>query len=300
MRLFYLENETGSRKPLNYEAGIFLSNPDGLGFEFGGTFADIGNGFFKNAIKKYPQKVFSANLLFFGEPYKLYREFVDWCLQSEKLFLVYNPFDDEYYIDIEIESFSKKEINRLGYLDVQMRFKYLTPWYSYKNLEVESISEETYSYIQLSPTGEVGTGSTLDGPTDVLNPGISTKFSVLVRANGHFDSGFKFEYHGAANHPVFILEDASTHEEIGRCLIKYDFPDGSKIEYSTQYSDSHVESTNMLGESINLLPYLDLSNDPFFRIPVKKNSEGYIIKVQDDGAVNGILKCAVYDYYRSV
>ena len=31
MRKFYLENEIGSRLPLNGEEGIFLSNPAGLG-----------------------------------------------------------------------------------------------------------------------------------------------------------------------------------------------------------------------------------------------------------------------------
>ena len=301
MRLFYLENETGSRTPLNNETGIFLSNPEGLGIEYGGTFADIDNGFFKYASKKYVQKTFSSTLNFMIDPYRLYREFIDWLSISEKLKLVYSPKGTEYYSDVEIVSIDKKEINRLSYLACEFKLKYLTPWYSSSDRVAESISED-HSFIKLSPgydisQGQSGNGSVLDGPTDVLASGFGERYSLQLTANGHFPSGFKFEYVGAANYPVFILEDFNTGEELGRCSILKNFVDGSVIEFSTAYQDSYIKGKDVLGNEVNLISYVDLSTDPFFRIPLDKDCK---FTIRDDGALNGTLKCTIYDYYRSV
>lgn len=298
MRWFYLENETGSRKELNNEAGIFLSNPEGLGIEFGGTFADIDNGFFKYAAKKYVQKTFSGTLCFFGNPYQLYREFINWCTQSEKIMLVYSPNGEEYYSDIEIVSIDKKEINRYGYLESEVKLKYLTPWYSPTNHEVNSISEDSSFFVLSADSGNAGSKFVPNPPPgDVLASGFGERFSLQLSSIGHFPAGFKFEYTGAANHPVFILEDVLTGEEIGRCSILKNFVDGSIIEFSTIYHDSYIKERDILGNENSLIGYVDLSTDPFFRIPVGKECK---FTIQDDGALNGALKCTIYDYYRSV
>lgn len=302
MRLFHLENETGDRLSLNNETGIFLSNPEGLGIDYGGTFADIDNGFFKYAAKKYVQKSFSATLNFMVDPYELYRQFIDWCMASNQISLVYNPHGTEYYVDVEIESIDKREINKLGYLATDVKFKILTPWYLPTNQVINSISED-HSYIKLSPDydisqGESGNGSTLDGPTDVLASGFAERFSIeLGSSTGHFPSGFLFTYTGAAYYPVFILEDLNTGEEIGRCAILNNFANGSIIEFSTKYQDSYVKGKDVLGNEVNLINYVDISTDPFFRIPIGTECK---FKVQDDGAINGTLKCVIYDYFRSV
>lgn len=301
MRLFHLENETGNRLSLNNETGIFLSNPEGLGIEYGGTFADIDNGFFKYAAKKYTQKTFSATLNFMVDPYGLYRTFIDWCMASEHIKLVYNPHGIEYFIDVEIASIDKKEMNRLGYMTSEVKFKYLTPWYLPTNREVNSISED-HSFIKLSPDydisqGQTGNGSILDGPTDVLASGFGDRYSLQLTTDGQFSSGFKFEYVGAANYPVFILEDFNTGEELGRCSILKNFVDGSRIEFSTAYQDSYIVGTDVLGNNEDLISYVDLSTDPFFRIPVGRECK---FTIRDDGALNGVLKCTIYDYYRSV
>ncbi len=100
---FYIENEIGSRLPLNGEQGIFLSNPAGLGLTMPSAFADIHNGFFRELSKdSEPQSTITGDLVFIGDnAYADYRSFVDWCSGSESLRLIYKPYGStEFYRDI--------------------------------------------------------------------------------------------------------------------------------------------------------------------------------------------------------
>ena len=89
MRKFYIENEIGSRLPLNGEQGIFLSNPAGLGLTLPANYADIHKGFFRDISgESEPQITITGDLVFIGEnAYADYRSFVDWCSASESLHL---------------------------------------------------------------------------------------------------------------------------------------------------------------------------------------------------------------------
>ena len=105
MRKFYLENEIGSRLPLNGEKGIFLSNPAGLGMTMPSDFADIHYGFFREVSKNTePQSTVTCDLVFIGEEaYADYRSFVDWCSGSASLHLIYKPYGNtEFYRDVYI------------------------------------------------------------------------------------------------------------------------------------------------------------------------------------------------------
>ena len=112
MRKFYLENEIGSRLPLNGEEGIFLSNPAGLGMTMPSDFADIHNGFFREVSKdSEPQSTVTGDLVFIGEnAYADYRSFVDWCSGSESLHLIYKPYGTiEFYRDVYIRVYLKTQ-----------------------------------------------------------------------------------------------------------------------------------------------------------------------------------------------
>lgn len=94
MRKFYIENEIGSRLPLNGEEGIFLSNPAGLGMTMPSDFADIHNGFFREISKdSEPQSTVTGDLVFIGDnAYADYRSFVDWCSGSESGYVLKYPY----------------------------------------------------------------------------------------------------------------------------------------------------------------------------------------------------------------
>lgn len=307
MRLFYLQNEAGKRQALNYETGIFLTNPEGLGLEFSGTFADLDHGFFKYVSKKYNQKSFGATLNFFNDPYRRYHDFVKWCMASEKLYLVYNPFGTEFFIPIEIESFDKKELNKLGYLEVPIKLKYLTPWQTFNNKVVSSMDKDTNPFrfgdsceaSQLPDPLAYNKGSKLDGP-DRLESGYGVRYSVEVSSNGQFPAAIVLEYNGKANHPVIMLEEMQVDghfEETARCSILKDFETDSNIVFSTEYENSYIATKNILGKEESLLSYVDISTDPFFRIPIGKECR---IRIADDNALDGEITCVIHDYYRSV
>ena len=132
MRKFYIENEIGSRLPLNGEQGIFLSNPAGLGMTMPSDFADIHNGFFREISKNTePQSTITGDLVFIGEnAYADYRSFVDWCSCSASLHLIYKPYGNtEFYRDVYISYLTKTELTDTRWLTVPASFACLSPWY---------------------------------------------------------------------------------------------------------------------------------------------------------------------------
>lgn len=90
MRQFSLINETGEKYDLNGANGIYLFNPEGLGFEFEAETTSPADGFFKANAKKEVQGEINASLIFMpysgdvyevmhnirwdGKPYTLYDE----------------------------------------------------------------------------------------------------------------------------------------------------------------------------------------------------------------------------------
>ena len=134
MRLFWLENGSGERKPLNGEEGIFLENPTGLGLESGDAYAGTGDGFFvrtKTAADK--QLPIGGDLIFLKpRPYALYTAFMDWVLRSQELTLVYQPATQDYRRRVTLSAADKGEKARTGVLTVPVKLLPLTPWYTQK------------------------------------------------------------------------------------------------------------------------------------------------------------------------
>ena len=180
MRKFYLENEIGSRLPLNGEEGIFLSNPAGLGMTMPSDFADIHNGFFREVSKdSEPQSTVTGDLVFIGEnAYADYRSFVDWCSGSESLHLIYKPYGTiEFYRDVYISYLTKTELTDTRWLTVPASFVCLSPWYraapTSMSMSTESgyVLKYPYSYTKdliysSSSAGSMAASTSLSVPTD--------------------------------------------------------------------------------------------------------------------------------------
>lgn len=288
MRLFYLQNESGIRIPLNNETGIFLTEPEGLGLEFGDTFADIGEGFFRMVSKKHTQKVISAKLNFTKDCYLSYNNFTNWCVQAKQLYFIYKPSLTEYYIHVEIESFEKTEINKFGYLSCALKLKYLSPWYIPFPTSFSTIGLGNRAFRW--NVSRFGNGDMLSGMA-------GESYSVEIQPGGHLPGAIKLKYVGRASNPSFTLIGAESGIEYGKCLINKEFPDQSTIELSTMYEDSYVKSYDLIRNETNLLQYLDLTHEPFFKVPL---NERCILKIEDDGSLNGQLSGFIYFYYRSV
>ena len=237
MRLFYLQNELGNRVPLNNEpnnllanapqnGGIFLTEPEGLGLEFGDTFADIGEGFFRMVSKKHNQRVIGGKLNFIVKPYEMFNAFVNWCIAAKDLYFVYNPYGTEFYIHVEIESLQKTEMNQLGYMEVPIRLKYLSPWYVPSPAVITMLGEDVTGFTFGDDETE---GSQLDG-TDVLIGSMAEAYASEIEAYGHLPAAVKITLKGIASNPVFRLVGKETGIEYGRCAIEKSFGSETTIE----------------------------------------------------------------------
>lgn len=298
MRLFYLQNELGNRISLNNETGIFLSEPEGLGLEFGDSFADIDEGFFKNVRRKYAQNVIGGKLLFLKDPYNSYMDFISWCLAAKSLYFVYKPKDVEYYIHVEIHSFQKTEINEYGYLEIPIKLSYLSPWYVPSPAVITMIGEDLSPFrfgTDLVPGSRFGDET---HPTvDVLSGSSSESYTSDIHPIGHLPPAIKLTIKGECTAPIICLTGKRTGIQYGRCAINQTFNVGSTIELSTMYEDSYIKSYDVLGNESDLLPYIDLTTDPFFKVPL---TEDCILTITDSGTLNGKVNGYVYYYYRSV
>ena len=288
MRKFYIQKETGERIGLNNETGIMLSEPEGLGLEFGDSFADIGEGFFRMISKKYLQKAIKCKLNFIQDPYSLYNRFVTWCVNAKELFLVYKPENTEYYIKIEIHSLEKTEINKFGYLEVNASMTYLSPWYQPSALSI--------SFIGLGENAFRWDNSKLDGP-DVLVGSTAERYSAQIEGSGHLPGAFYIEYHGVAVKPKVSLTGVLTGTLYGKCEIDETFTSQMGFKLSTKYEDSYIRKIAADGTEVNLLSSVGLEYEPFFKLPL---SEPCLLELSDDGALSGSMSAKVYFYYRSV
>ena len=304
MRLFYLQNELGNRVPLNNEpnnllanapqnGGIFLTEPEGLGLEFGDTFADIGEGFFRMVSKKHNQRVIGGKLNFIVKPYEMFNAFVNWCIAAKDLYFVYNPYGTEFYIHVEIESLQKTEMNQLGYMEVPIRLKYLSPWYVPSPAVITMLGEDVTGFTFGDDETE---GSQLDG-TDVLIGSMAEAYASEIEAYGHLPAAVKITLKGIASNPVFRLVGKETGIEYGRCAIEKSFGSETTIELSTMYENSYVKSIDLLGNETDLLPFVDLTTDPFFKVPL---TEDCILNITDADSLSGQVDGRIYYYYRSV
>lgn len=289
MRLFYLQKETGERIGLNNETGIFLTEPSGLGLEFGDNYADIGEGFFRMVSKIYTQKVIQCKLNFVTDnPYDKYNKFISWCMSAKKLYFIYKPLNIEYYIRTEISSIEKGEINKYGYLETSASFLYLSPWYTPTSLNLSFIGVDDNAF-RISV-------SKLDGPAILANS-TAEKYSAQIDPNGHLPAAFYVEYHGIAENPEIILKGLITDTIYGDCKLDHQFISTTGFKLSTAYEESYIKKINTNGSEEDLLSDVDLSLEPFFRMPT---TEPCILRLTDDGALHGEMSAKVYYYYRSV
>lgn len=288
MRMFYLQKETGERIGLNNETGIFLSEPSGLGLEFDDNYADIGEGFFRMIAKKHTQKTIQCKLNFVKDSYKTYNSFVTWCISAKKMYLIYKPLNIEYYIRTEISSFSKGEINKYGYLEVPAEFVYLSPWYSPTSLNL--------SFIGIDGNAFRIEESKLDGPA-ILVGTTAEKYSAQIDPSGHIPAAFYLEYHGIAEDPEITLTGLISGTVYGDCKLDQQFISGTGFKLSTAYDESYIKKINLNGSEEDLLSNVDLSLEPFFKMPL---TEPCILRLNDAGALHGELSAKIYYYYRSV
>lgn len=290
MRKFYIENEIGSRLPLNGERGIFLSNPAGLGMTMSSDFADIHNGFFREISKNTePQSTITGDLVFIGDnAYADYRSFVDWCSGSASLHLIYKPYGNtEFYRDVYISYLTKTELTDTRWLTVPASFACLSPWYRAAPTNMSMSTESGYVLkYPFSYTSDLIYSSSSAG-----------SMAADIPAGGHIPAAFELTYKGAVINPKISLVGSSTNTTYGICALNATLGDNDTFTVSTFYGKCRVEITDADGKTTDALNNVDLAYEPFPRIPV---NEDCVLLMSADSDILGRANVRVYYYYRSV
>lgn len=290
MRKFYLENEAGQRLSLNGENGIVLSNPAGLGMTMSSNFADIHNGFFREVSKdSEPQSTVTCDLVFTGKnTYADYRVFMDWCGGSTALHLIYKPYGNtEFYRDVYINYLTKTELTDTRWLSVPASFACLSPWYRAAptsmamSTELGYVLKYPFSYSKELIYSSSSVGS----------------MAADIPAGGHIPAAFELSYKGAVINPKITLMGSATNAIYGICALNATLGENDTFTVSTLYGKCRVEVKGAEGIAKDALNDVDLSHDPFPRIPV---NEDCVLLMSADSGITGYATVRVYYYYRSV
>lgn len=319
MRKFYLENQIGERIPLNNETGIFLYEPEGLGIEYNHSYGESGSGFFLRVKDGVSQLETSFTLVFVpgemlttdtgnraiageavagiaivGEvpdlviesPYERYKKFLDWIYTAEELFFIYCPYgQDEYYRHIEIKSIEKTELDKYGSLQPTVSVLPMTPWYLPAPINI-NFGEDQTNAMRFTYTYN-----------DDLIYGVGTRdYTADVVARGHIPSAVKIKFKGQVENPIFTLRGSSTRKVYGQCIITGTFGSTDTIEFSTAEQDSYVKKIDSNGDETDLIDSIDITTNPFFRVPLSEPCEVTL----SGNSILGKISMLQYAYYRGV
>lgn len=290
IRKIALLNGAGERYGFNGELGIYATGLAGFGVALNPSFADLNRGFFARVNDELePQGTLTLTIVFTQNPYKLYKDFVDWISASVVLSIAYNPTgDQEYHRDVIVSSMAKEELTDVGWLEVPCSFYCLTPWYlpSPTSLRIEQSNDaetKVYDY----------------GYSDVLRFGSESaaSFSGEVVGAGHIPGSLEISYYGAISNPRIRLSGNISGKTYGICSIAAVLSETDRLHFSTKYENSFVKQISATGVETDLLDKLDLLTNPFFHIPV---SEPCTLSMESDTEFTGTADMLVYYYYRSV
>lgn len=154
MRRFQLVNENGQVYQLiNDSSKAFLWQPSGLGFQVDKEYMES-DGFFFEMNSSMGQVAKEGTLVFYGsDPYTEYNTFMNYIARSKSLKLAYAPKQIWYYVDIDIESVQKSEIELDGTLQCSISMLPKTPLYLPYEMNIKlsgdlgsSIKQYDYKY----------------------------------------------------------------------------------------------------------------------------------------------------------
>lgn len=287
MRQFYLVNSEGQRYQLqNDRTKAFLWKPSGLGFNYDRDYRES-DGFFFEVSKAIGQTAKTGTLLFHGEdPYTQYKTFMDFITHSTGLRLAYAPKQNWYYVDIDIESVEKSEIEEDGTLQCSIVMMPKTPLY----LPYE---------ININLSGDLGTSiKQYDYKYDYTYSNTAVAGEVNIDPlPAQMDSGLEIKIPGSISAPVvtFYVDDVM----IGRVdLSTISVQVGEYIRYSSVPLDAGVYiyqngAETDITEQIGLSPTVPT----FFLLPPNVTIKA-VMSADTITGTSASLK--VYEYFMSI
>lgn len=286
MRQFYLVNSEGQRYQLqNDRTTAFLWKPSGLGFNYDRDYRES-DGFFFEVSKAIGQTAKTGTLLFHGaDPYTQYKAFMDFISRSKGLRLAYAPKSNWYYVDIDIESVEKSEIEEDGTLQCSIVMMPRTPLYLPYEMNIDL-------------SGDLGTSiKQYDYKYDYTYSNTAVAGVIEFTIPAQMDSGLEITIPGSISAPVvtFYVNDVM----IGRIdLSAISVQVGEYIRYSSVPLDAGVYiyqdgAETDITEQIGLSPTVPT----FFLLPPNVSIKA-VMSADTITGTSASLK--VYEYFMSI
>lgn len=288
-RKFYFENAAGERFGLQGERGVYLTAPEGLGYELEPVFGDLGHGFFATLDDRAePQGVVAGTLIFTPPAYAGFRALADWIAAAGSLLLIYCPFGaEEYQRPVAVQYLNKGELTKTRLLEVPVALFKLSPWRRPVPTEIAMDSGEDRPRARYPGRypGRYGGDS-------------AGAMSATITAAGHLPGAVLLRYHGAISSPEIRLTGAVSGTVYGICrLTGASLQATDTLELSTLPGDSHVRKIDASGAVTDLLSFVDLSQEPFFSLPT---DEAATLTVESDSVFSGSAELLAYYFFRTV
>lgn len=289
IRKFYLQNASGERFPLQGERGVYFTLPEGLGYELAPVFGDLGRGFFSILDDEAePQGAVAGTLVFTDGAYQNYRTFVDWLAAAGSLLLIYCPFGDrEYQKAVAVQYLQKGELDHTRLLHSPFALTSLSPWRLPTPTEIilgAGYADRRGRYSGRYP-GRYGQDAA----------GVMT---ARIAASGHLPGALRLRYTGGISSPELRLTGAVSGTVCGSCrLTGVSIGSTDTLELLTFPEDSHIRKISADGTVTDLLPYADLSRNPFPRVPF---DEPAVFSITSAQSFSGRAELLIYYFFRSV
>lgn len=313
MRKFFLRNEGGTvtrEYQLQY-SDAFLWQPGGLGFSYNNAYRAV-DGFHLITNSELNQTAKTGIIVFHGSsPYADYKEFVDWVIASEKLKLAYSTDDIAwYYMDIDIESVDKTEIELDGTLQCSISMLPTSPVYmkssnkfkidgdlpsGMKQYSYDSIADEYYYTYKLDPDA-VSPYTEADYWYTYSDTAVAGELVINVEAQ--LPCGIEIYTETPVSAPVITFYDGS--DAIGQVdLSAVSVSSGEKLLYSGLPTSAGVTFTDSGGTKTDITNLLGMSASvpSFFTLPPNRN----IRAVLSATSLLGVeIEVRIYKYFASV
>ena len=187
-----------------------------------------------------------------------------------------------------MESVGKSELDKARLLHCPVSFFGLTPWRRPVPTEISMDTQDPGGYRP---------------PYSGRYPGRYGKdahgtMSARIAASGHIPGAVLLRIYGGIEDPEIRLTGVDSGKVYGICrLQEVSIGSTEVLELSTDWEDSYVRKISATGETEDLLPYLDISQDPYFHQPT---DEASVLTVQSDSPFSGSAELLVYSYFRTV
>jgi hypothetical protein len=286
MRQFYFVNNDGQRYQLqNGTTKTFLWQPGGLGFGYDSDYKES-DGFFFNMNTAVSQVAKTGTLVFHGtDPDGDYKALMDYLAHSKNLRLAYAPKTQRYYVDIDIESVDKTEIELDGTLQCSIVMMPKTPFYLPYEMNIDL-------------SGDLGSSiKQYDYKYDYVYSNTAVAGEIEFEIPAQMDSGLEITIPGAISAPS--MEFFANGVKIGEIdLSSISVQVGEYVRYSSIPISAGVYLYSG-GAEADITAQIGLNADypTFFLLPPNQTIKAVL---QADVLTGTTASLKVYEYFRSV